>query len=92
VKILAGATTKGFTVKTVAVAEDETGTVSATLSRFIGTRRGFDACSQALPQSASEQRPVSRRYSPEIGVVLAEVRGPEPATRCRAMNSTSGPR
>lgn len=47
------------------------------LTLFIGTRRGFDAFSDAAAPAAGERHPASRRYSPEIGAVLAEVRGPE---------------
>lgn len=46
------------------------------LTQFVGTRRGFDPSSQPPLTSAVHRRPASRRYSPDIGTVLAEVRGP----------------
>jgi hypothetical protein len=44
-------------------------------TQFIGTRKGFDQSSEPgdLPPKAT--RPVTRRYSPEIGTMLAEVKG-----------------
>lgn len=47
------------------------------VTRFIGTRRGFDRRSE--PQQDSAGRQVTRRYSDDIGVVLAEVRGANPS-------------
>jgi hypothetical protein len=44
-------------------------------TRFIGTRRGFDATSYPAAQSANAFPPVTRRYSADIGAVLAEVPG-----------------
>lgn len=43
-------------------------------TRFIGTRRGFDPRSE--PVRDERGREVSRRYSDDIGQVLAEVTGP----------------
>ena len=51
------------------------------VTQFIGTRRGFDRRSEA--QSDSLGRPVSRRYSADIGQVLAEIRGPSASYRPR---------
>jgi hypothetical protein len=45
-------------------------------TRFIGTRRGFNATSQAGRRPPGGSFPVTRQYSDEIGVVLAEVTGP----------------
>jgi len=46
------------------------------LTQFIGTRRQFDASSLPALTSPTQSRPASRRYSADIGMVLAEVRGP----------------
>jgi hypothetical protein len=46
------------------------------LTQFIGTRRGFDTRSDVVTLPAEQSRPVSRRYSPAIGAVLAETNGP----------------
>lgn len=46
------------------------------VTAFIGTRVGFDTAARALPDVAG--LPVTHRYSPEIGTVLAEVPGLEP--------------
>ena len=46
--------------------------------QFIGTRRGYDPTSQIIPPPASEpDRPTlpHRRYSKDVGAVLAEVTG-----------------
>jgi len=47
------------------------------LTRFIGTRKGYNPASEPV---LADGRPVvtTRRYSPEIGTVLAEVRGATP--------------
>jgi hypothetical protein len=42
-------------------------------THFVGTRRGYDTVSVALPDAAGV--PVTRRYSRDVGAVLAEVRG-----------------
>ena len=42
-------------------------------TQFIGTRRGYDTASASVRDSAGV--PVTRRYSRDIGAVLAEVRG-----------------
>ena len=47
-------------------------------TQFIGTRRGFDARSEPVQRSPVDTYPASRRYSDDIGVVLAEVPGPTP--------------
>ena len=49
-------------------------------TQFIGTRRGYDPTSQLIPAPASETPPRKtlphRRYSKDVGTVLAEVKGP----------------
>lgn len=47
------------------------------VTRFIGTRTGFDRRSEARQDSAGRQ--VTRRYSDDIGTVLAEVSGTKPS-------------
>jgi hypothetical protein len=47
------------------------------VTEFVGTRHGFDPAAEQLPDAAG--LPVTRRYSPEIGTVLAAVPGLEPA-------------
>jgi len=42
-------------------------------TQFVGTRRGYDTVSVAVRDSAGV--PVTRRYSGDVGAVLAEVRG-----------------
>ena len=44
--------------------------------QFIGTRRDFDRRSEPLPVVAGSKGLPHRRYSREVGAVLAEVRGP----------------
>jgi hypothetical protein len=50
-------------------------------TQFIGTRRGYDPTSQLLPAPAGEKTPRKslphRRYSKDVGAVLAEVKGPK---------------
>ncbi|MDF2773290.1 MAG: hypothetical protein K0S86_2785 [Geminicoccaceae bacterium] len=50
-------------------------------TQFIGTRRGWDTTSVALHDSAG--RAVTRRYSADVGAVLAEVRGTTPSYTMR---------
>jgi hypothetical protein len=50
-------------------------------TQFIGTRRGWDTTSVAVRDSAG--RVVTRRYSRDVGAVLAEVRGASPAYQFR---------
>ena len=49
------------------------------VTQFIGTRRGFDANSEVMEPPVGEKSPrrtlPHRRYSKEVGVVLAEVKG-----------------
>lgn len=49
-------------------------------TQFIGTRRGFDPRTEELTPPASEKQPrrtlPHRRYSKDVGAVLAEVSGP----------------
>src|SRR5712671_456753 len=44
-------------------------------TQFIGTRKGFDSASEPGELPPKSLRPVTRRYSPDIGTVLAEVHG-----------------
>jgi hypothetical protein len=45
-------------------------------TRFIGTRKGFDASNQPVRTAQGDALRVTHRYSPEVGTVLAEVEGP----------------
>ena len=47
------------------------------VTEFIGTREGFDRSVAEVPDESG--RPVTRRYSSDIGAVLSEVTGLEPA-------------
>ncbi|HUR58864.1 MAG TPA: hypothetical protein VM029_14215 [Opitutaceae bacterium] len=51
------------------------------VTRFIGTRKGYDPTSQIMPPPADEARKglPHRRYSKDVGAVLAEVKGPRAA-------------
>lgn len=50
-------------------------------TQFIGTRRGYDPTSQLMAAPADEKAPRKslphRRYSKDVGAVLAEVKGPK---------------
>ena len=48
-------------------------------TQFVGTRRSYDRTNSALP--TVDGLPVTRRYSDDIGQVLAEVAGPNPSYR-----------
>ncbi len=52
-------------------------------TQFIGTRKGFDRSSEVMEAPATEKTPrrtlPHRRYSKDIGIVLAEVKGTEAA-------------
>ena len=50
-------------------------------TQFIGTRRAFDTVSVAIHDSTG--RPLTRRYSRDVGAVLAEVRGLSPSYMMR---------
>ena len=50
-------------------------------TQFIGTRKGFNAASEPGEFPPKSTRPVTRRYSADIGRVLAEVRGPTASYR-----------
>ena len=50
-------------------------------TQFIGTRRGWDTTSAAARDSTG--RPVTRRYAPDVGAVLAEVPGTTPSYTLR---------
>jgi hypothetical protein len=45
--------------------------------QFIGTRRGFDQTNEPIHTPAGEPLRMTHRYSPEVGEVLAEVKGTE---------------
>lgn len=53
------------------------------VTQFIGTRRGYDPTSQLMPAPADEKAPRKtlphRRYSKDVGAVLAEVKGAKAA-------------
>jgi hypothetical protein len=44
-------------------------------TQFIGTRKGYDARSEPVRDPDGKELHTSRRYSPELGTVLAEVKG-----------------
>lgn len=44
---------------------------------FIGTRRGYDASSEPVRDKEGKPLPVTRRYSDDVGAVLARVEGTE---------------
>jgi hypothetical protein len=48
-------------------------------TRFIGTRRGYDAASEPVTLPEDEAAVVTRRYSDDVGEVLAEVDGLTPS-------------
>lgn len=48
-------------------------------TQFLGTRRGYDPASQLIPAPANEKSLPHRRYSKDVGAVLAEVKGPRAA-------------
>ncbi len=50
-------------------------------TQFIGTRAGFDTTT--APVADSTGRPLTRRYSAELGMVLAEVKGAAPSYTLR---------
>ncbi|WP_063816423.1 PHP domain-containing protein [Pedosphaera parvula] len=47
-------------------------------TQFIGTRKGYDTKSEPLPLKGGNPFPTTRKYSDEIGMVLAEVKGTSP--------------
>lgn len=54
-------------------------------TQFIGTRKGYDARSEPVSTTDSDGKPVmvSRRYSKDVGQVLAEVKGTSASYRFR---------
>ncbi len=44
--------------------------------QFIGTRKGYDAKSEPVTGTDGQPLPVTRRYSADVGAVLAEMKGP----------------
>ena len=61
--------------------EPEKGVTYAT--QFIGTRKGFDQTSQPVLDKKSQPLPVTRRYSKEIGAVLAQSKGTAPTYKLK---------
>jgi hypothetical protein len=53
------------------------------VTRFLGTRRGYDRSVQPVVDGAGQVVRATQRYSPEIGVSFAEATGPEPHFRLR---------
>ena len=51
------------------------------VTRFIGTRTGYDPSSTPVTDDAGQPLRTTRKYSPDIGTLLAEVEGPEPSYR-----------
>jgi hypothetical protein len=50
---------------------------------FVGTRRGYDRTTEELSAGEGEDAPLIRRYSDDIGEILADVEGSSPAYRFR---------
>ena len=48
---------------------------------FTGTRKGYDRSTEEMTAGESEDAAVLRRYSDDIGEILAEVEGPNPSYR-----------
>ena len=70
-------------------------------TQFIGTRRGYDARSEPLVAEDGRERLVTRRYSDDVGEVLAEVEGASPSyafrgdeiyVRAKVVSSKTKPR
>ncbi len=66
-------------------------------TQFIGTRQGYDPHSEPIASTEIDAASVTRRYSDDIGVVLAEVEGTSPSytfsgdeiyVRARVVSST----
>ena len=49
------------------------------VTQFIGTRQGYDAHSEPITSTELDAASVTRRYSDDIGTVLAEVEGAAPS-------------
>lgn len=52
-------------------------------TQFIGTRKGYDARSEPVRDKEGKDVYTSRRYSPELGMVLSEVNGPKASYRLK---------
>ncbi len=63
------------------VIEPEPGVTYST--QFIGTRRGFDPSSKPVQTTNAEMPAITRTYSKDIGVVLAEVPGLTPGYQAK---------
>jgi hypothetical protein len=50
-------------------------------TQFIGTTRGYDPRSEEVRDEAGDRPRTTRRYSPEVGRVLAEAAGTHPSYR-----------
>lgn len=48
-------------------------------TQFIGTRRGFDRTNEPIRTAGGEPLRVTHRYSPSVGEVFSEVKGPSPS-------------
>jgi len=48
-------------------------------TQFIGTRKGYDSKSEPVLDDKQQPLPVTRRYSADVGQVLAEVEGANPS-------------
>ncbi len=64
-----------FDGRTLTVAVDPEPGVRYT-TQFIGTRRGYDPASRAVTDAEGKEMRTTRRYSHDIGAVLAQVEGP----------------
>lgn len=75
----------GVVLEDIAVTEDglsihiqpEDGVTYTT--RFMGTRQHYDPSSEAIHDAEANELPVTRRYSSDIGAVLAEAEGLNPS-------------
>lgn len=61
-------------------------------TQFIGTRRGYERYSEPILSEDGRPLTVTRRYSDDVGQVLAVVDGTSPVIRSPAMKSTCAPR
>lgn len=52
-------------------------------TQFIGTRKGFDRTSEPVRDENGAELRATRRYSKDIGAVLAEVKGPKASYKLR---------
>ncbi len=71
-----------FQGKTLTVTIDPEPGVTYT-TQFIGTRRGYDPTSRAVTDAEGKEIRTTRRYSDDIGAVLAQVQGTTAQYRCQ---------